>query len=61
MAVADRKRMTREEALEILEIAEWASRDEIEAAYAVSSSAFRAKERACRESTACSLKRSGSW
>jgi hypothetical protein len=43
MAVAGRKRMTREEALEILEIAEWASRDEIEAAYACIKQRFQGK------------------
>jgi hypothetical protein len=43
MAIAGRKRMTREEALEILEIAEWASRDEIEAAYACIKQRFQGK------------------
>jgi hypothetical protein len=43
MAIVGRKRMTRDEALKILEISEWASRDEIEAAYVCIKQRFQAK------------------
>ena len=43
MAIAGRKRMTRTEALDILEIAEWASRDKIEAAYVCIKQRFQGK------------------
>ena len=43
MAIIGRKRMTRKEALKILEICEWASRDEIEAAHVCIKQRFQGK------------------
>jgi len=47
MAVVGRKRMTRAEALAILEISDWASCDEIEAAYTGIRQRFQGKRAGC--------------